>query len=103
MTADFDLTGSQILASRPLAVFCGSVWTSISKTYMGDHLLEHLLPVNVWGTEFITVPIATRLDGDVFRIMGKLSAIEHLFSTYVIRMLGESSDEVSVTGQCLGN
>ena len=67
----FDITGTHISSDKPLAVFCGSVWTSISKTYMGDHLLEHLLPVNTWGSEFVSVPIATRKAGDVFRVLGK--------------------------------
>ena len=67
----FDLSGAHIESNRPLAVFCGSVWTSISKTYMGDHLLEHLLPINTWGSEFVSVPIATRTAGDVFRVLGR--------------------------------
>ncbi len=33
--------------------------------------MKYLLPVNVWGTEILKVPIAKRLEGDVFRVMGK--------------------------------
>ncbi len=39
---------------------------------MGDHLLEHLLPVNVWGSEYVSVPIETRSAGDVFRVLGNV-------------------------------
>ena len=44
---------------------------------MGDHLVEQMPPVTTWGGEFVTVPIATKLAGDIFRILGTNVHIVH--------------------------
>ena len=66
-----DLTGVRILSSRPVAVFSGTMWTSVGVEFMGDHMVEQLPPVVSWGAEFYTMPVATRLQGDIFRIIGE--------------------------------
>jgi hypothetical protein len=37
--------------------------------YACDHLVEQLPPVNQWGRQFVTMPLATRSGGDTFRIL----------------------------------
>ena len=66
-----DLTGTVVSANKPVAVFSGSEWTSVGADKMGDHLVEQMPPTPTWGWDFITVPIATRRAGDIFRVLGR--------------------------------
>ena len=73
MQSPEDLTGTYVESTRPVSVFCGTVWTSISSEFMGDHLVEQLPPSSSWGQEFVTAPIITRTGGDIFRVLGRVS------------------------------
>jgi hypothetical protein len=68
--APSDLSGTIITSDQPIGVFgshqCASVPTS-TKLFC-DYLVEQLLPVNTWGNNFFTVPLATR-SGDTFRCL----------------------------------
>jgi len=35
----------------------------------GDHIVEMIPPVDTWGKEFVTVPLAKRTVGDKFRVI----------------------------------
>ncbi|MDP4200571.1 MAG: OmpA family protein [Bacteroidota bacterium] len=64
-----DLTGTRIIASRPVAVFGGSSCASIPPgTDFSDHLYEQMYPLSAWGKNFITIPLKTR-KGDTYRIL----------------------------------
>jgi len=69
-SAPVDLSGSIILADQPIAVFGGHRCANIptGNTFC-DHLVEQLPPVSTWGNSFVTFPLATRLNGDTFRVM----------------------------------
>lgn len=70
--ATADLTGTEILADKPVAVFAGHQCANIdspSKMFC-DHLVEQLLPVAAWSKVFHAVPLATRSNGDVLRVVG---------------------------------
>jgi hypothetical protein len=65
-----DLTGSQITATQPVAVFSGTRCTIVpSNSFACNHLLEQLPPTPSWGSQFVTVPLATRTGGDRFRMI----------------------------------
>lgn len=68
--ADSDLTGSLVTASQPIAVFgaarCALVPTS---SFACNHLVEQLTPIAAWGSDFITVPLASRMGGDRVRVL----------------------------------
>ena len=66
-----DLTGSLIQADRPIAVYGGNRCANIPTQGTGfcDHVVEQITPVSTWGTEALTVPLATRVLGDTFRIL----------------------------------
>ena len=66
-----DLTGSLIEADRPITVYAGNRCANIPTQMTGfcDHVVEQLTPVPTWGTEALTVPLATRVLGDTFRIL----------------------------------
>lgn len=66
-----DLSGSQITADKPVAVYGGSLSTTIPFTTPDggwDHMYEQMPPVKTWGREYYTVPLAGRTK-DYFRIM----------------------------------
>lgn len=66
-----DLTGTSISANHPVAVFSGDNLAFLpSISYgSGDHTIEQLPPVSAWGKNYLSVPLATRLNGDTFRIV----------------------------------
>jgi len=66
-----DLTGSLIESDRPISAFGGNLCANIPNQQTGfcDHVVEQLPPISIWGTEALTVPLATRTSGDTFRIM----------------------------------
>jgi len=66
-----DLTGSLIQADRPISVYGGNRCANIPTQETGfcDHVVEQINPVSSWGTEVLTVPLATRVLGDTFRIL----------------------------------
>lgn len=67
-----DYTGTKVTADKPISVFGGAQCTNISGTLRAcDHLVEQLPPLSSWGKSFVTVPLATRLKGDVFRFMAQ--------------------------------
>lgn len=65
-----DFTGTQINANKPIAVFGGNKCAFVppSARYC-DHLVEQMPPISSWGMQFLTVPLATRRNGEVFRIL----------------------------------
>lgn len=64
-----DLTGSKIVASRPVAVFSGNIRTKVALSASRDHLSAQLPPTEGYGTEFMLVPTSFRTVGDLFRIV----------------------------------
>lgn len=69
--APADLTGTFIKSSAPIAVFGSHLCANIpsSNVWFCDYIVEQLLPVNTWGNEFYTAPLATRTGGDTFRLL----------------------------------
>ena len=68
--SDEDLTGTRIVASKPVAAFGAHNCANVPTTALFcDHLVEQLTPVDTWGRSFATMPLATRTGGDTFRIL----------------------------------
>jgi hypothetical protein len=55
-----DVTGTELLADHPIAVFAGCKRTSVPTRYTGvlprDHLVEQLPPLDAWGKSALAVP-----------------------------------------------
>jgi hypothetical protein len=66
-----DLSGTVILSDRPIAVFGSHLCANVasSNAFFCDHLVEHLLPVGLWSTSFLSCPLKTRNHGDTFRLL----------------------------------
>ena len=69
-TSPADLTGSIITADKPIAVFGAHQCGNVQGTFC-NHLVEQLPSTDTWGTHFVTVPLATRKNGDTFRIIAQ--------------------------------
>lgn len=65
-----DLTGTEITSDKPVAVLsghkCANVPVGVSSC---DHMVEQMPPTDTWGKSFVTVPLATRTGGDIFRVV----------------------------------
>jgi len=70
VTPPVDFSGSTITSDKPVAVFSGSNCTAIRNETACDHLVEQLLPAGSLGSQFYSVPLAERLNGDTFRFYG---------------------------------
>jgi hypothetical protein len=70
-----DLTGTLITSDQPISVFGSHQCANIPNpnTFFCDYIVEQLPPTELWGNNFITAPLATRLSGDTFRIMAMLN------------------------------
>jgi RHS repeat-associated protein len=64
-----DLTGTIVSADKPVAVF-GTHQCADIRGLACNHLVEQLPSTDTWGTHFVSVPLATRKNGDTFRIIG---------------------------------
>jgi len=63
-------TGTYIESDKPVGVFGGHQCVNIPPNYSYcDHIVEQLPPLAAWGKKFYTVPLATRTNGDTFRIL----------------------------------
>ncbi len=69
-TKDADLTGTIITSSAPVAVMSGASMANVPIVKAtADHLVEMMPPVSTWGKSFLSIPLATRMKGDNFRIL----------------------------------
>jgi hypothetical protein len=73
-----DFSGTLISSDKPVAVFGGHKSTSLPRGLFGysDHLEEQLPPVDLWGQRYLTLPLATRRNGDTFRVIAARDATE---------------------------
>lgn len=72
-----DLTGTSITATAPVAVMSGADSVDVPVGIPGsDHLAEMMPPVASWGRSFLTLPLATRINGDIFRILASQDGTE---------------------------
>lgn len=73
--APYDLSGTIITADKPVSVFGSHRCANVNSTdvFFCDYLVEHLPPVETWGREFVTLPLATRSGGDTFRCLAAVN------------------------------
>ena len=65
------------MSDKPVAVFAGNQCAQVPiGTAFCDHLVEQIPSTATWGTSFLTVPLATRLAGDIFRVVSRDDATD---------------------------
>jgi hypothetical protein len=79
---DLDLTGTEIVASDPVAVFGAHDCAFVPYNRWGcDHLEEQIFPFETWGTRFVfTQSVRERGEPDVVRILSGADGNEVRFS-----------------------
>ncbi|XP_013396611.1 uncharacterized protein LOC106163541 [Lingula anatina] len=87
-----DLTGAEITATQPIAVFSGNIRTTVgNESSYRDHLVEQMPPVETWGQEFFAVPSPRQTNGDIFRIVASDPATRISISGF-----GLTQEEVTI-------
>ncbi|MEM9930717.1 MAG: IgGFc-binding protein, partial [Bacteroidota bacterium] len=76
-SGNVDLTGTQVSASAPVALFAGAAWSGVPFNSCGvyDNLLEINYPVSQWGTEYIGIP-TLRNSSNLYRILAAENGTE---------------------------
>jgi hypothetical protein len=65
-----DFSGTRIQSNQAIVVYGGSMASDIPVTdTAADMLVEEIFPVNLWGQNYLSVPLATRSGGDTFRVL----------------------------------
>ena len=65
-----DMTGSLVTSSQPVAVFGATRCSFVPPdAFACNHLVEQMTPISAWGSDFITVPLASRMGGDRVRVL----------------------------------
>ncbi len=87
-----DLTGTIIVSDKPIAVFAGHQVANVRShnAYFADYLVEEMLPVQRWGTDFFARPLA-------------IPAAPGSRSGYLLRVLAsQNNTHVFVNGVLVG-
>jgi RHS repeat-associated protein len=67
-----DFTGTVVTSDKPVAVFGAHDCTFVpDSTLYCNGLVEQLPPTNLWGQNFVTMPLASERNGDVFRFVAQ--------------------------------
>ena len=66
-----DLSGTLISSDKPVAAFGSHACANIQSASHAfcDYLVEQLIPIKRWGTDYFTFPLKTRTKGDTFRVL----------------------------------
>lgn len=85
-----ETTGTQIKSSAPVGVLSGTQCSFVPINYRAcDHLVEMIPPAATWGKQFLTQPLATRLNGDIFRILASAENTQVTIDGVVVAMLNQ--------------
>jgi hypothetical protein len=82
-----NLSGTRVIADKPVAVFSGSVATSepsSANACCADHVEHQMLPLTAWGTSYAAAPAASAVgagnDASLFRITGAFDGTSLAYS-----------------------
>jgi hypothetical protein len=68
--ANNDVTGTLLSSDKPIAVFAGDRTADVPDGFgASNQLVEEQLPINSWGNQALGFPLASRSNGDVYRIL----------------------------------
>jgi hypothetical protein len=78
----FDVTGTLLSSDKPIAVFAGARCANVpdQNTTFCNQLVEEQLPLNLWGNQALGVPLASRSNGDVYRVLAANNNTEILIN-----------------------
>jgi hypothetical protein len=65
---NLDFSGTLISSDKPIALLAGNQCTAIVTASACDHLIEQITPIPSLGSTYMTIPLATRRNGDTVRV-----------------------------------
>lgn len=95
-----DLSGTSVTSDRPVALFAGHLCANVPSAQIGfcDHLVEQVPSTSQWGSNFLTVPLATRVGGDTFRILAQHDGTQVTINGVVVATINRGQvHEASLT------
>ena len=67
---DMDISGTLVMVDKPVSVFSGHECANVPlQSRFCDMLIEQIPPTDTWGTEVVTVPLLTRPNGDIIKVI----------------------------------
>lgn len=100
-TSGNTLTGTLIESNLPIAAFSGHQCTFVPTGVRAcDHLVEQLPDTKYWGSTYYSMPLASRVGGDIFRIVADVDNTDVFINGELIRSLdaGEWLEDTLDTG-----
>jgi hypothetical protein len=83
-----DYTGSRVQSDKPVSVFGGNSCVNIPSGIVAcDIIVEQITPNSSWGQSFVTIPLATRLAGDIFRVLAQQNSTQVSINGVVVANL----------------
>ena len=74
ISANGDLTGTEVISNKPIAVYSGHECATIpTKKQFCDQIVEQIPPVSSLGTKYIASPFAGRQGGAVVKIVATIN------------------------------
>ncbi|KAL8603811.1 hypothetical protein ACOMHN_058546 [Nucella lapillus] len=90
-----DFTGVCIVSSKPVSVVSGNLYTYIGSWSIG-HVVETMLPIELWGTRHLTSHTPHMKQGDVFKMVALEDDTTITFGTEVVSLLKAGDSKVRV-------
>ncbi len=85
-----DLSGTILSSNEPIAVYGGHSCANIpTDVPLCDFVVEQIPPTSTWGTNFYTVPLATRRLGDTVRVMASQDATSISINSTVAQIINK--------------
>jgi hypothetical protein len=95
----WDQTGTIIRADKPIAVYGGNRQTFIPPAdQWADRVFEQMTPTSAWGCHFLTMPLATRANGDTFRFVGMVNGTHVTLNGSPLTTLSGTKYETIIDG-----
>ena len=96
--AENDLTGTNIRARGPVAIFTGHQCARVPPGNTAcDHIVEQIPPTITWGNIFFTVPLHQRQSGEVYRIGSATTGNEVTITCRKRSDIGPATPQTPVT------
>jgi RHS repeat-associated protein len=85
-----DFTGTVVTSDKPVAVFGAHDCADVPNgSLYCNSLVEQLPPTNLWGQNFVTMPLASEYNGDVFRFVAQTDGTHVQVNHQEVAVLGK--------------
>lgn len=92
LNSALDFSGGQVQSNLPVGVYAGNECGNIPVADTAcDLLIEELFPVNLWGNNYLSEPLATRSGGDTFRVLASQNNTNVSVNGTNVATLGQGS------------